>query len=236
MSAEKLLYKGKAKSMYETADPRVLRVWFRDEASAFNGVRVEQLPGKGEINNKINAFVMQFLANEGIPTHFIGLDGPEHSLVRPLKMLPVECVIRNRAAGGIVKRLQMPLGTEFSTPIFEFFYKNDALGDPMVNESHIITFGWATAEQIVDMKLLTQRVNALLSKLLADKGMILVDLKLEFGLNDGMLTLGDEISPDGCRIWDSETKKILDKDRFRQELGEVVEHYREIAKRLGVPA
>jgi phosphoribosylaminoimidazole-succinocarboxamide synthase len=236
MSAEKLLYTGKAKSVYATSEVGVLKVLFRDDASAFNGVRVEKLPGKGAVNNRINAFLMQYLASQGVRTHFIRLEGADVSYVQALKMLPIECVIRNRAAGGIVKRLQIPLGAEFSAPVFEFFYKSDALGDPMVNESHIATFAWATAEQVIEMKLLTYRVNELLSQLFAEKGMILVDLKLEFGLNNGVLTLGDEISPDGCRIWDVKTRKILDKDRFRQELGDVVLAYQEVAERLGVPA
>jgi phosphoribosylaminoimidazole-succinocarboxamide synthase len=234
MKAESLIYKGKAKSMYLSDNPDHLLCVFRNDTSAFNGVKLAQLERKGMVNNYVNAFIMQALEKKGIPTHFVKLIDEETSLVKRLKMFPVECVVRNFAAGSICKRLGLEAGMELSPPTFEFFYKNDPLGDPMINDSHIITFGWANAEEIEKMKSLTFAVNDVLKALFEKAGMILVDYKLEFGLYQGKMVLGDEFTPDGCRIWDIETKKVLDKDRFRQDLGNVVEAYEEVAHRLGV--
>ncbi len=229
------LFAGKAKSVYTTDDPDLVILSFRDDTSAFDGEKIEQLQRKGEVNNKFNAFIMRYLEAAGIQTHFEGLLSHNEVLVKKLDMMPVECVVRNRAAGSLCRRLGVEESMVLEPPIFEFFLKNDPLHDPMINEYHIETFGWATAEAVVEMKILTFKINALLSKLFADAGMILVDYKLEYGLFKGEVILGDEFSPDGCRLWDAATGKKLDKDRFRQGLGGVIEAYEEVARRIGVP-
>lgn len=228
-------YSGKAKSVYTTDDPNLLVLYFRNDTSAFDGKRIEQLDRKGMVNNKFNAFIMQKLEAAGIPTHFVKLLSDQESLVKSLKMIPVECVVRNIAAGSICRRLGVEEGLDLNPPTFEFFLKNDALGDPMINESHIESFGWATPEQVAAMKELTFKVNDLLKQLFLDGNMLLVDCKLEFGLDqNGKLVLGDEFTPDGCRLWDKDTREKLDKDRFRQNLGNVVESYEIVGRRLGV--
>jgi phosphoribosylaminoimidazole-succinocarboxamide synthase len=179
------------------------------------------------------------LAAAGVPTHFVRLLGPRDSLVRALKMLPVECVVRNICAGSMSKRLGIPEGTVLPEPVFEFFYKSDPLKDPMVNDDHIRILGWASAKDIAEMKSLTHQVNAVLKPLFAKAGMDLVDYKLEFGhaidAPTGPLLLGDEFTPDGCRLWDQGTREKLDKDRFRRNLGNVIGKYREVAERIGAP-
>ena len=228
------LYSGKAKSVYKTADPDKLVLFFRNDTSAFDGEKIEQLDRKGEVNNKFNAFIMQKLAEAGIPTHFEEISSPQESVVKKLNMLPVECVVRNIAAGSICKRLGIEEGIDINPPTFEFFLKDDARHDPMINEYHIRSFGWATDEQIKEMQRLTFKVNDVLKELFLKAGLLLVDYKLEFGDFKGQLFLGDEFTPDGCRLWDAETRNKLDKDRFRQGLGGVVEAYEEVAHRLGV--
>jgi phosphoribosylaminoimidazole-succinocarboxamide synthase len=227
-------YEGKAKTVYQTADENHYILHFRDDISAFNGVKREQLLGKGRVNNLLNAHIMHFLGEQGVPTHFESVLSPDESLVKRLEMLPVECVIRNRAAGSLCKRFGIPKGQVFDPPLFEFFLKNDALNDPLVTEEHLLTFGWANPIEIQQMRGYTHTVNQLLLPWFADQGLILVDFKLEFGWFEGTLCLGDEFTPDGCRIWDLQTGKVLDKDRFRQDLGEVVAGYEEVAHRLGV--
>ncbi|GAB3016965.1 phosphoribosylaminoimidazolesuccinocarboxamide synthase [Bowmanella dokdonensis] len=228
------LYRGKAKTVFATDDAQRLVLHFRNDTSAFDGEKIEQLDRKGMINNKFNHFIMSRLEAAGVPTQVEALLSDTDSLVKKLDMIPVECVVRNRAAGSLVRRLGIEEGKELVPPTFEFFLKNDALHDPMVNESHIRTFGWADDATVEKMKELTFRVNEVLKKLFDEAGLILVDYKLEFGLFDGDVVLGDEITPDGCRLWDKETLKKLDKDRFRQGLGNVVEAYEEVASRLGV--
>lgn len=235
MQKREKLYAGKAKSVFTTDDPERLILQFRNDTSAFDGLKVEQLARKGEVNNRFNAFIMQKLAQAGVPTHFEELLSAEESLVKRLKMIPVECVVRNIAAGSLCKRLGVEEGLDLDPPTFEFFLKNDALHDPMVNEYHIRAFGWATDAQVNAMKELTFKVNDVLKKLFLDAGLLLVDYKLEFGDFHGETLLGDEFSPDGCRLWDAQTRKKMDKDRFRQGLGDVVEAYEEVARRLGVP-
>lgn len=235
MEKRQQLYAGKAKSVYATDDADYVVLSFRDDTSAFDGEKVEQLSRKGEVNNKFNAFIMQTLSNAGIATHFEKLLNDTESLVKRMQMIPVECVVRNVASGSLVRRLGVEDGLELNPPVFEFFLKNDALHDPMINEYHIATFGWATEAQVQQMKQLTFKVNEVLKKLFADAGMILVDYKLEFGVFHDQVILGDEFSPDGCRLWDAETRKKLDKDRFRQGLGDVIEAYEEVARRIGVP-
>jgi phosphoribosylaminoimidazole-succinocarboxamide synthase len=234
MEKRQELYSGKAKSVFATDDQNYVVLSFRDDTSAFDGEKVEQLSRKGEVNNKFNAFIMQYLTDHGVPTHFEKLLNNTESLVKNMQMIPVECVVRNVASGSLVRRLGVEDGMELNPPVFEFFLKNDALHDPMINEYHIETFGWVKAEDVNKMKDLTFKVNQLLKKLFADAGMILVDYKLEFGLFNGEVYLGDEFSPDGCRLWDAETRKKLDKDRFRQGLGGVIEAYEEVARRIGV--
>ena len=230
----KLINSGKAKSLYESSDPDFYIMHYRDDTSAFDGVKKESLEGKGKTNNKFNASIMQILEKEGVPTHFEKLLSDTDSLVKKLDMVPVECVVRNVTAGSICKRLGLKEGLNLDPPTFEFFYKNDELHDPMINDYHIKSFGWATEQQIEEMKLKTFEVNEILKKIFFEAGMILVDYKLEFGSFKGELFLGDEFTPDGCRVWDSETREKLDKDRFRQDLGNVVESYQTIAKKLGI--
>ena len=234
MEKRQELFAGKAKSVYATDNDDYVILSFRDDTSAFDGEKIEQLSRKGEVNNKFNAFIMEQLENAGIPTHFKELFNDTESVVKNMQMMPVECVVRNVASGSLCRRLGIEDGMELNPPVFEFFLKNDELHDPMINEYHIETFGWATADSVNKMKELTFKVNAVLIKIFADAGMILVDYKLEFGLFKGEVVLGDEFSPDGCRLWDAETRKKLDKDRFRQGLGGVIEAYEEVAKRIGV--
>lgn len=234
MEKQSLLYTGKAKSVYQTEDADHLILVFRDDTSAFDGKKVEQLARKGQVNNRFNAFIMQKLADAGIETHFEALLSPNEVLVKRLKMIPVECVVRNYAAGSLCRRLGVEEGTPLTPPTFELFYKDDSLGDPMVNDSLSVSLGWATQEQLDQMKVLTYKVNDVLKGLFAAGNMMLVDFKLEFGLFHDRIVLGDEFSPDGCRLWDKDTKKKLDKDRFRQGLGGVVEAYEEVALRLGL--
>ncbi len=234
MEKRQELYAGKAKSVYATDDPDRVILQFRDDTSAFDGERMESLDRKGMVNNRFNAFIMETLAEAGVPTHFEKRLSDTESLVKKLEMIPVECVVRNLAAGGLVKRLGVAEGQELNPPTFELFLKNDALHDPMINESLAETFGWATPEQLAEMKALTFRVNEVLKELFAEGGMLLVDYKLEFGLFHGKIVLGDEFSPDGCRLWDAETREKLDKDRFRQGLGGVIEAYEEVGRRIGI--
>ena len=233
------LYRGKAKTVFATADANRLIMHYRDDVSAFDGVKLAQLALKGETNNRINAFVMGKLAAAGIPTHFVTLINERESLVQAMKRVPVECVVRNVCAGSMAKRYGIAEGTKLSEPIFEFFLKSDALHDPLCNDDHIRVLGWATADEIAQMKALTHKVNAVLKPLFAQAGIDLVDYKLEFGhpTDDptGALVLGDEFTPDGCRLWDAATGEKLDKDRFRRDLGSVIEHYREVGRRIGAP-
>lgn len=234
MEKRQELYAGKAKSVFYTDDPDKMVLVFRDDTSAFDGKKVEQLDRKGMVNNKFNAFIMTKLHEAGIPTHFEKVLSDTECLVKKLDMMPVECVVRNVSAGSLCRRLGVEEGLELVPPTFELFLKNDELGDPMINESHVETFGWANSNHIAQAKTLTHKVNDVLKKLFLDGGMLLVDYKLEFGLYKGEVVLGDEFSPDGCRLWDSETKEKLDKDRFRQGLGSVIESYEEVGRRIGV--
>lgn len=230
-----LIYEGKAKSVYATDNPDYLILHFRDDASAFNGERVESLARKGRVNNRFNSFIMQKLKEAGIKTHLEQELSADEVLVKKLTMIPVECVIRNFAAGGLAKRLGLEEGLPLMPPTYELFYKDDKLGDPMLSESTAIALGYATSDELNKMRELTYKINDVLKKLFDAGDLILVDFKLEFGLFNGEIVLGDEFSPDGCRLWDKATKKKLDKDRFRQGLGDVVEGYEEVARRIGVP-
>ena len=234
MEKVKEIATGKAKSMFTTGNPNELIMEFRDDASAFDGKKRASLAGKGAVNNQFNAFIMNYLGENGIAHHLIDLIDNTHSLVRSLDMFPIECVIRNRATGSICRRLGTEDGLILEKPLFEFFLKDDDLGDPLINRNHIVSFGWAKDDQLDEMISASHKVNELLTKLFADSGMILVDFKLEFGISDGKIFLGDEFTPDGCRLWDDETLEKLDKDRFRQDLGDVIESYHMVAHRLGM--
>ncbi|MGJ7072331.1 phosphoribosylaminoimidazolesuccinocarboxamide synthase [Morganella morganii] len=228
------LYRGKAKTVYTTDNPDLLILEFRNDTSALDGERIEQFDRKGMVNNKFNHFIMGKLEAAGIPTQMERLLSDTEILVKKLDMVPVECVIRNRAAGSLVKRLGVEEGMVLNPPIFDLFLKNDAKHDPMINESYCETFGWVSRENLAEMKRLSYIANDVLSSLFDEAGLILVDFKLEFGLYKGQVVLGDEFSPDGSRLWDKETLDKMDKDRFRQSLGGLIEAYEEVARRLGV--
>jgi len=234
MDKVKEIAKGKAKSMFTTSNPGELIMEFRDDASAFDGKKRASLAGKGAVNNQFNAFIMNYLGDNGVEHHLINLIDNTNSLVSSLDMFPIECVIRNRATGSICKRLGTEDGLILEKPLFEFFLKDDDLGDPLINRNHIVSFGWAKDDELDEMISTSHKVNELLTKLFADSGMILVDFKLEFGISNGKILLGDEFTPDGCRLWDDETLEKLDKDRFRQDLGDVIESYHMVAHRLGM--
>jgi phosphoribosylaminoimidazole-succinocarboxamide synthase len=230
----KELQLGKAKSMFTTNNANELIMEFRDDASAFDGKKRASLAGKGAVNNQFNAFIMDYLGANGVEHHLINLMDNTHSLVHSLDMFPIECVIRNRATGSICRRLGTEDGLILEKPLFEFFLKDDDLGDPLINRNHIVSFGWAKDDELDEMISTSHKVNGLLTKLFADSGMILVDFKLEFGVSNGKILLGDEFTPDGCRLWDDQTLEKLDKDRFRQDLGDVIESYHMVAHRLGM--
>ncbi|GGE61271.1 phosphoribosylaminoimidazole-succinocarboxamide synthase [Streptosporangium jomthongense] len=234
MEKREELYAGKAKSVYRTDDPERFVLVFRDDTSAFDGEKKEQLSRKGMVNNRFNAFIMEKLEAAGVPTHYEGLLSATETLVKKLDMIPVECVVRNLSAGSLCRRLGVEEGLELTPPTYELFLKNDALHDPMVNESLAVSFNWASEAELARMKELTYKVNDVLKNLFDEAGMMLVDYKLEFGRSNGEIVLGDEFSPDGCRIWDKETRKKMDKDRFRQGLGDVIETYEEVGRRLGI--
>ena len=234
MEKQKLLAQGKAKSMYETDLESVLLMEFRDDASAFDGKKMSALNNKGKVNNQFNAFILDLLEKAGIATHFIETNSTHESLVKKLDMFPIECVVRNRATGSLCRRLGVEDGLILDPPLFEFFLKDDALGDPLINENHILSFKWASQSDIDEMKRLTFQVNEILRDLFDKANLILVDYKLEFGKFEGRVLLGDEFTPDGCRLWDKDTLEKLDKDRFRQDLGDVIESYQEVANRLGI--
>jgi phosphoribosylaminoimidazole-succinocarboxamide synthase len=233
------LYHGKAKTVYATDDPNWVIMHYRDDVSAFDGAKLAKLEKKGETNNYFNAFIMQLLEKEGVKTHFGKILNERESLVRAMKMLKVECVVRNICAGSMSKRLGIEEGTRLPEPIFEYFYKSDELHDPMVNDDHIRVLGWASEDDVQRMRIRSRQINNILKPLFDDAGIDLVDYKLEFGraVDDpnGQLLLGDEFTPDGCRLWDQKTGEKMDKDRFRRDLGNVIDFYREAAKRIGVP-
>ena len=235
MEKIKEITKGKAKSLFTTSNDDQLVMHFSDDTSAFDGKKKEALLGKGAVNNQFNAFIMDHLEKNGVETHQIEVLNSNDSLVYKLDMFPIECVIRNRASGSICKRLGTEDGLILENPLFEFFLKDDDLGDPLINDEHIISFGWANKDQIEKMKELTYKVNTVLKELFINSNLILVDFKVEFGVcSQGKILLADEFTPDGCRLWDSETLKKMDKDRFRQGLGDVVESYHQVADRLGM--
>lgn len=230
---EEQIYEGKAKKVYRTNQQGVYWVEYKDDATAFNGEKRGTIRGKGELNNRISAIFFTMLKENGVENHFIERLSETEQLVRQVKILPLEVVVRNIAAGSLSKRLGLPEGTQMPQPVVEFYYKDDALGDPMINDSHIEAMRLATKEQVEEITRSALRVNEILTRYLAGRKVILVDFKLEYGVTpEGKLLLADEISPDTCRFWDSETMEKLDKDRFRRDLGGVEEAYQEILRRL----
>ncbi|WP_295292647.1 phosphoribosylaminoimidazolesuccinocarboxamide synthase [Veillonella sp.] len=228
----KMLYEGKAKQVFETENANEYLVHYKDDATAFNGEKKGTIHDKGVLNNKISSFFFELLTKEGVPNHFAKRLNDRDQLVKKLQILPLEVIVRNIVAGSLSKRLGIEEGTPCKRPILEFCYKNDDLGDPFVNEDQILALGWATEEQIALIRKYAMKVNEVLKKFLADKKVTLVDFKLEFGVHNGEVLLGDEISPDTCRFWDSETNEKLDKDRFRRDLGNVEDAYKEMLFRL----
>ena len=227
------LYEGKAKKVYATADPNYVIVDYKDDATAGNGAKKGTIRGKGVVNNKVTNALMQMLAEKGIPTHFVKQLSDRETLVKKVSIVPLEVIVRNVAAGSFTARLGVPEGTRFASPTLEYSYKNDALGDPLINSYHAIALGAATREELDTIADYALRINEILKAYLAGFGIDLIDFKLEFGrLADGTIVLADEISPDTCRFWDAKTGAHLDKDLFRRDLGGEEEAYREVLSRL----
>ena len=227
------LYEGKAKKVYKTDDPELYIVDYKDDATAFNGLKKGTILGKGAINNRVSNHLMKMLEKNGIPTHLVEDLSERETLVRKVEIVPLEVIVRNIAAGSLSKRLGLPEGTRLKTTVLEYSYKNDELGDPMVNDYHIAAMGLATEEEVKTIAGYALRINCLLGDYLRDLNIELIDFKLEFGrTGDGKIILADEISPDTCRFWDSKTGEKLDKDRFRRDMGGVEDAYKEILKRL----
>ena len=232
------VYEGKAKILYEGPEPGTLIVHYKDDTTAFNNQKKEVIEGKGVLNNRISELIFSKLNDIGVPTHFLKRLNMREQLIRAVEIIPLEVVVRNVAAGSLAKRLGLTEGTALPRSIIEFYYKNDELGDPMVSEEHVTAFGWATPQEIDDIMALAIRINDFLSGLFLGIGIRLVDFKLEFGrLYEGemmRIVLADEISPDSCRLWDMKTSDKLDKDRFRRDLGGLLEAYQDVARRLGI--
>ena len=226
------LYEGKAKKVFATDDPNVVLVDYKDDATAFNGLKKGTIQGKGVINNRVTNFLMKMLEKNGIPTHFIEEISDRETLVKKVTIVPLEVIVRNIAAGSLSKRLGLPEGTKLKTTVLEYCYKDDELGDPMVNDYHIAAMELATKEEMEQISTMALKINDLLTAYLKDLGIELIDFKLEFGRFNGEIVLADEISPDTCRFWDSKTGEKLDKDRFRRDLGHVEDAYQEILHRL----
>ena len=230
------LYEGKAKILYKTSDPDLLIQYFKDDASAFDGKKKGTIVDKGVMNNHMSTRIFEYLEENGVKTHFVKNLNDREMLVKSLKIIPVEVVLRNVAAGSLCKRLGIEEGREFNEqPILEFFYKSDPLGDPMINECHVDIFGWATKEEVEILKSEGLKVNKLMVDFFKERKIRLVDFKVEFGRHNGEVLLGDEISPDGCRLWDWDTNEKMDKDRFRFNLGSVEEKYQQVYALICTP-
>lgn len=226
------LYEGKAKKVFKTDNEKEYIVEYKDDATAFNGIKKGTIMGKGVVNNKMTVAMFEMLEKKGIPTHNIKLLSDREALVKAVKIIPLEVIARNVAAGSLAKRLGLEEGTAMKSPVLEFSYKNDDLGDPMVNDYHIYAMELASKEQLDTIKKYALKVNEILTAYFLEKNIRLIDFKLEFGMYDGEVILADEISPDTCRLWDKETNKKLDKDRFRRDLGDVEEVYQEVYRRI----
>lgn len=233
MEKQALLYEGKAKKVYATQDPQLLIVSYKDDATAFNGLKKGVIQGKGVINNQMSNLLMAELEKRGVPTHLVRELNPQETLVKRVSIVPLEVIVRNLAAGSFSKRYGVEEGLAFAEPVLEFSYKNDGLGDPLLNDDHAVALKLATREELAVIRAYALKINRLLQGIWADRGIILVDFKVEFGrLADGAIVLADEISPDTCRLWDAQTREKLDKDRFRRDLGGVEEAYRQVMERL----
>lgn len=238
MAPRKPIYEGKAKQLFEGPEPGTLIQHFKDDATAFNNVKKGTISGKGVLNNRISEFLMTRIAEMGIPTHFIRSLNMREQLIKAVQIVPLEIIVRNYAAGSFSKRFNVQEGKALGHPMIEYCFKNDALGDPFCTEEHIYAFGWASPQEMDEIRMYAFRINDFLSGLFQGIGIRLVDFKLEFGRlfenEREYIVLADEISPDNCRLWDSKTGHKLDKDRFRQDLGKIEDAYREVARRLGV--
>ncbi len=238
MARRRQLYEGKAKVLFEGPEPGTLVQYFKDDASSANGTKKGTITGKGVLNNRISEYLMTRLGEIGVPTHFVRRLNMREQLIREVEIIPLQVVVRNVAAGSLSTRLGIPEGTRLPRSIIEYYYKNEALNNPMVAEEHITAFGWANTADMDDIVALTLRVNDFLSGLFLGVGITLVDFKVEFGRlwedEDMRIVLADEVSPDNCRLWDSKTSEKMDKDRFRRDLGRVEEAYQEVARRLGI--
>jgi phosphoribosylaminoimidazole-succinocarboxamide synthase len=232
MTVGTLIYEGKAKKIFTTAHADEVLQYFKDDATAFNAQKRGTIVEKGIINNKVSERLFRLLEQQGVPTHFVERKSDREMLTKKVTIVPVEVVVRNVVAGSLAKRLGLKEGETIQPPIVEWYYKNDALGDPLIADEHIRLLKLATPEQLSEIKRLALRVNAVLQPFFAERRMILVDFKLEFGVHNGRLILADEISPDTCRLWDQTTRDSMDKDRFRKDLGKIEEAYREVLKRV----
>ena len=232
MTAGTLLYEGKAKKIFTTGDPGQVLQYFKDDATAFNALKRGTIVEKGIVNNKVSERLFRLLEQSGVPTHFVERKSDREMLTKKVTIIPVEVVVRNVVAGSLAKRLGLKEGEAIQPAIVEWYYKNDALGDPLISDEHVRLLKLATPEQLEEIKRLALKVNSLLQPFFAERKMILVDFKLEFGLHHGKLILADEISPDTCRFWDQATKESMDKDRFRKDLGKIEEAYQEVLKRV----
>ena len=227
-----LIYEGKAKKIFTTGHPDEVLQYFKDDATAFNAQKRGTIVEKGIINNKVSERLFRLLEQSGVPTHFVERKSDREMLTKKVTIVPVEVVVRNVVAGSLAKRLGLKEGEAILPPIVEWYYKNDALGDPLIADDHVRLLNLATPEQLVEIRRLALTVNSVLQPFFAERRMILVDFKLEFGLHNGRLILADEISPDTCRFWDQATKESMDKDRFRKDLGKIEEAYHEVLRRV----
>ncbi len=226
------IYEGKAKVLYTTEDPNLLIQYFKDEATAFDGKKKGIIQEKGVLNNKISSRIFRYLEDRSVKTHFVDMLSDREMLVKRLRIIPIEVVVRNIAAGSLSKRMGVEEGAPLKETILELYYKSDPLGDPMINEYHVKAFGLAEADELRKMEVSALKINRFLSEFFDERGITLVDFKLEFGVHRGELLLGDEITPDGCRLWDKETREKMDKDRFRRDLGKVEEAYQEVLRKV----
>ena len=240
MNKGKKLYEGKAKILYETKDKDLVIQHFKDDATAFNNLKKSSVEGKGVLNNRISEYILTNLSQCGIKTHFIKRLNMREQLIKKVEIFPIELIVRNIATGSLTKRLGIPEGTILEKPLLEYCYKKDELLDPLISKEHIFSFGWATEKEIHNIDTTTLRINDLLTGIFRGVGIKLVDFKIEYGkvwnkdTEKKEILLADEISPDTCRLWDSKTEKKLDKDRFRKDLGNVIQGYQEVARRLGI--
>lgn len=233
MEKREQLYEGKAKRVYKTEDDNLYIVDYKDDATAGNGAKKGTIVGKGPINNRVTNHLMKLLEKQGIPTHFVQELSPRETVVKRVEIVPLEVIVRNIAAGSLAQRLGLPEGTKLGETVLEYCYKDDALGDPMVNNYHILAMNWATQEELEQIATYSFKINDVLTEYLKDVGIELIDFKLEYGRTpEGKIILADEISPDTCRFWDVATGEKLDKDRFRRDMGRVEDAYNEVLRRL----